>query len=100
MTIERELTVQIPKKWEKNLRVFVMSHGGGIVDSKDCKDIHNDYIWRIIDFATKYMCGCHMRNITWDELQKVRKDIRHNAMDMITSNLKASHHTTVDEGIS
>lgn len=45
----------------------------------------------IIDTVTEYMyCNygdCCMKKITWDELQKVRNEIKENAMGMIKANL-------------
>ena len=45
----------------------------------------------IIDTVTEYMyCNygdCCMKNITWDELQRVRNEIKENAMEMIKVNL-------------
>lgn len=51
----------------------------------------NEAIMNIIDTVTEYMyCNCDdccMKEITWDELQKVRNEIKDNAMDMIKTNL-------------
>lgn len=51
----------------------------------------DEAIMNIIDTVTEYMyCNwgdCCMKEITWDELQKVRNEIKDNAMDMIKANL-------------
>jgi hypothetical protein len=51
----------------------------------------DEAIMNIIDTVTEYMyCNwgdCCMKEITWDELQKVRHEIKDNAMDMIKINL-------------
>ena len=51
----------------------------------------DEAIMNIIDTVTEYMycnwCDCCMKEITWDELQKVRNEIKDNAMDMIKANL-------------
>ena len=51
----------------------------------------DEAIMNIIDTVTEYMyCNwgdCCMKEITWDELQKVRNEIKDNAMDMIKTNL-------------
>lgn len=51
----------------------------------------DEVIMNIIDTVTEYMyCNwgdCCMKEITWDELQKVRNEIKDNAMDMIKANL-------------
>lgn len=51
----------------------------------------DEAIMNIIDTVTEYMyCNwgdCRMKEITWDELQKVRNEIKDNAMDMIKVNL-------------
>lgn len=48
-------------------------------------------IMNIIDTVTEYMyCNygdCYMKKITWDKLQKVRNEIKENAMEMIKVNL-------------
>lgn len=49
-------------------------------------------IMSIIDTVTEYMyCNyvdcCMKDGITWDELQKVRNEIKSNAMEMIKTNL-------------
>ncbi len=52
---------------------------------------NDEAIMNIIDTVTEYMycnCGdCCMKKITWDELQKVRDEIKENAMKMIKANL-------------
>lgn len=51
----------------------------------------DETIMNIIDTVTEYMyCNwgdCCMKEITWDELQKVRNEIKENAMKMIKANL-------------
>lgn len=52
----------------------------------------DEAIMNIIDTVTEYMyCNwgdCYMKeDMTWDELQKVRNEIKDNAMDMIKANL-------------
>lgn len=52
----------------------------------------DEVIMSIIDTVTEYMyCNygdcCMKDDITWDELQKVRNEIKSNAMDMIKTNL-------------
>ena len=51
----------------------------------------DEAIINIIDTVTEYMyCNygdCCMKKITWDELQKVRNEIKENAMGMIKANL-------------
>lgn len=51
----------------------------------------DEVIMNIIDTVTEYMyCNwgdCYMKEITWDELQKVRNEIKENAMEMIKINL-------------
>lgn len=51
----------------------------------------DEAIMNIIDTVTEYMyCNwgdCCMKEITWDELQKVRHEIKDNAMNMIKINL-------------
>lgn len=51
----------------------------------------DEAIMNIIDTVTEYMyCNwgdCCMKEITWDKLQKVRNEIKDNAMDMIKANL-------------
>lgn len=51
----------------------------------------DEAITNIIDTVTEYMyCNygdCCMEKITWDELQKVRNEIKENAMEMIKANL-------------
>lgn len=51
----------------------------------------DEVIMSIIDTVTEYMyCNygdCCMKNITWDELQMVRNEIKENAMEMIKVNL-------------
>lgn len=53
--------------------------------------ISDEQIMNIIDTVTEYMyCNwgdCYMKKITWSELQKVRNEIKDNAMDMIKANL-------------
>lgn len=53
--------------------------------------INDKTIMNIIDTVTEYMyCNwgdCCMKKITWNELQKVRYEIKNNAMDMIKINL-------------
>lgn len=53
--------------------------------------ISDEQIMNIIDTVTEYMyCNwgdCYMKKITWAELQKVRNEIKDNAMDMIKANL-------------
>lgn len=53
--------------------------------------ISDEQIMVIIDTVTEYMyCNwgdCYMKKITWSELQKVRNEIKDNAMDMIKANL-------------
>lgn len=50
-------------------------------------EISDDDIYNIIDKVTEFMyCNygdCHMKEMTWDELQEVRDCIKENAMDMI-----------------
>lgn len=52
----------------------------------------DEVIMSIIDTVTEYMyCNygdcCMKDSITWDELQKVRNEIKSNAMEMIKTNL-------------
>lgn len=51
----------------------------------------DEAIMNIIDTVTEYMycnCGdCCMKEITWNELQRVRNEIKENAMKMIKANL-------------
>lgn len=52
----------------------------------------DEAIMNIIDTVTEYMCcnydDCFMKEtITWVELQKVRHEIKENAMEMIKINL-------------
>lgn len=52
----------------------------------------DEAIMSIIDTVTEYMfCNysdcCMKDDITWDELQKVRNEIKNNAMEMIKTNL-------------
>lgn len=51
----------------------------------------DEVIMSIIDTVIEYMyCNygdCCMKNITWDELQRVRNEIKENAMEMIKVNL-------------
>lgn len=54
--------------------------------------ISDEAIMNIIDTVTEYMCcnwgDCYMKEkITWTELQKVRNEIKENAMEMIKINL-------------
>lgn len=53
--------------------------------------INDEVIKNIIDTVTEYMyCNwgdCCMKEITWAELQKVRNEIKENAMEMIKVNL-------------
>lgn len=55
----------------------------------------DEAIMDIIDTVTEYMycnCGdCCMKEITWDELQKVRNEIKENAMKMIKANLNMKY---------
>ena len=55
------------------------------------KVMSDEAIMSIIDTVTEYMfCNygdCCMEEITWDELQKVRSEIKENAMVMIKENL-------------
>lgn len=55
----------------------------------------------IIDTVTEYMyCNwgdCCMKEITWDELQKVRNEIKDNAMDMIKANLDINDNFRIGE---
>ena len=55
------------------------------------KVMSDEAIMSIIDTVTEYMfCNygdCCMEEITWDELQKVRSEIKENAMEMIKENL-------------
>jgi len=52
---------------------------------------NDEAIMNIIDTVTEYMyCNygdCCMKEITWAELQKVRNEIKENAMEMIKANL-------------
>lgn len=52
---------------------------------------NDEAIMNIIDTVTEYMyCNygdCYMKKITWAELQKVRNEIKENAMEMIKANL-------------
>ena len=52
---------------------------------------NDEAIMNIIDTVTEYMyCNygdCCMKKITWDELQRVRNEIKENAMEMIKINL-------------
>lgn len=54
-------------------------------------EISDDDINTIIDTITEYMyCNfvdCKMKEISWDELQTVRQEIKDNAINMIKSNL-------------
>lgn len=51
----------------------------------------DEVIMNVIDTVTEYMfCNygdCCMEEITWDELQRVRNEIKENAMEMIKINL-------------
>ena len=51
----------------------------------------DETIMNIINTVAEYMyCNygdCCMKEITWDELQKVRNEIKENAMEMIKANL-------------
>lgn len=51
----------------------------------------DEVIINVIDTVTEYMfCNygdCCMEEITWDELQRVRNEIKENAMEMIKINL-------------
>lgn len=52
----------------------------------------DEAIMNIIDTVTEYMCcnydDCFMKEtITWAELQKIRHEIKENAMEMIKINL-------------
>lgn len=51
----------------------------------------DEAIMSIIDTVTEYMfCNygdCCMEKITWDELQRIRNEIKENAMEMIKINL-------------
>lgn len=52
----------------------------------------DEAIMNIIDTVTEYMyCNyvdcCMKEKIRWDELQKVRNEIKENAMEMIKANL-------------
>lgn len=51
----------------------------------------DEAIMSIIDTVTEYMfCNygdCCMEKITWDELQRIRNEIKENAMEMIKVNL-------------
>ena len=51
----------------------------------------DETIMNIIDTVTEYMyCNygdCGMKKIAWAELQKVRNEIKENAMEMIKTNL-------------
>lgn len=52
----------------------------------------NETIMNIIDTVTEYMyCNwndcCMKEEMTWDKLQKVRNEIKNNAMEMIKTNL-------------
>lgn len=54
--------------------------------------ISDEQIMNIIDTVTEYMyCNygdcCMKEKITWAELQKVRNEIKENAMEMIKANL-------------
>ena len=53
--------------------------------------VSDEAIMNIIDTVTEYMyCNygdCCMKEITWDELQKVRNEIKENGMEMIKANL-------------
>lgn len=53
--------------------------------------ISDEAIMSIIDTVTEYMfCNygdCCMEEITWDELQRIRNEIKENAMEMIKINL-------------
>lgn len=52
---------------------------------------NDEAIINIIDTVTEYMyCNygdCCMKKITWAEFQKVRNEIKENAMEMIKANL-------------
>lgn len=51
----------------------------------------DEVIMNVIDTVTEYMfCNygdCCMEKITWDELQRVRNEIKENAMETIKINL-------------
>lgn len=51
----------------------------------------DEAIMNIIDTVTEYMycnwSNCCMKEMTWAELQKVRHEIKENAMEMIKINL-------------
>lgn len=54
--------------------------------------ISDEQIMNIIDTVTEYMyCNwgdCYMKeDMTWDKLQKIRDEIKDNAMEMIKVNL-------------
>lgn len=41
MKREKEMIIQIPKELEENLRLFVVLHGGAIIEVKDCNSKDN-----------------------------------------------------------
>lgn len=60
----------------------------------------DEAIMSIIDTVTEYMfCNygdcCMKDGITWDELQKVRNEIKSNAMEMIKANLDFDLKSTI-----
>ena len=42
MQRDREITVKIPKELERDFRLFVVLHGGQIVEAKDVKESDGD----------------------------------------------------------
>lgn len=51
----------------------------------------DEAIINIVDMVTEYMyCNyddCCIKEMTWDELQRIRNEIKENAMEMIKGNL-------------
>ena len=65
---------------------------GGDMMKYPSDTISDEKIMNIIDTVTEYMyCNygdcCMKDKITWAELQKVRNEIKENAMEMIKANL-------------
>ena len=65
---------------------------GGDMMKYPSDTISDEQIMNIIDTVTEYMyCNygdcCMKEKITWAELQKVRNEIKENAMEMIKANL-------------
>ena len=77
----------------KNDKIYKMSSDKPLENIEKIGTVASDEaIMSIIDTVTEYMyCNygdcCMKDDITWDELQKVRNEIKSNAMEMIKTNL-------------